>query len=111
MQIDGQSELPPGQLGSVRRKKTAFESIVLQEHNILNIIIHSATVLFYFLSPQKTVDCMTTMSVPSTLVKCLYLFFDLPHVPEVAGGAQNELPLAERRALLQKVFVQVRKVK
>ncbi|XP_015131950.1 WD repeat and FYVE domain-containing protein 3 isoform X1 [Gallus gallus] len=58
-------------------------------------------------SGQKTVDCMTTMSVPSTLVKCLYLFFDLPHVPEVAGGAQNELPLAERRALLQKVFVQI----
>uniref|UniRef100_A0A670KCI7 WD repeat and FYVE domain containing 3 n=1 Tax=Podarcis muralis TaxID=64176 RepID=A0A670KCI7_PODMU len=58
-------------------------------------------------SGQKTVDCMTTMSVPSTLVKCLYLFFDLPHVPEVAGGAQNELPLAERRTLLQKVFVQI----
>uniref|UniRef100_A0A803T4Q8 WD repeat and FYVE domain containing 3 n=1 Tax=Anolis carolinensis TaxID=28377 RepID=A0A803T4Q8_ANOCA len=58
-------------------------------------------------SGQKTVDCMTTMSVPSTLVKCLYLFFDLPHVPEAAGGAQNELPLAERRALLQKVFVQI----
>lgn len=67
--------------------------------------------LLCFLLPQKTVDCMTTMSVPSTLVKCLYLFFDLPHVPEVVGGAQNELPLAERRALLQKVFVQVRKVK
>ncbi|XP_056659190.1 WD repeat and FYVE domain-containing protein 3 isoform X4 [Monodelphis domestica] len=58
-------------------------------------------------SGQKTVDCMTTMSVPSTLVKCLYLFFDLPHVPEVVGGAQNELPLAERRGLLQKVFVQI----
>ncbi|KAM7167770.1 WD repeat and FYVE domain-containing protein 3 isoform 1-T6 [Macrochelys suwanniensis] len=58
-------------------------------------------------SGQKTVDCMTTMSVPSTLVKCLYLFFDLPHVPEVVGGAQNELPLAERRTLLQKVFVQI----
>lgn len=53
---------------------------------------------------------MTTMSVPSTLVKCLYLFFDLPHVPEAVGGAQNELPLAERRGLLQKVFVQVWKV-
>jgi hypothetical protein len=51
---------------------------------------------------------MTTMSVPSTLVKCLYLFFDLPHVPEAGGGAQNELPLAERRGLLQKAFVQVR---
>lgn len=58
-------------------------------------------------SGQKTVDCMTTMSVPSTLVKCLYLFFDLPHVPEAGGGAQNELPLAERRGLLQKVFVQI----
>uniref|UniRef100_H3A016 Alfy-like armadillo-like repeat domain-containing protein n=1 Tax=Latimeria chalumnae TaxID=7897 RepID=H3A016_LATCH len=58
-------------------------------------------------SGQKTVDCMTTMSVPSTLVKCLYLFFDLPYVPEVPGGAQTELPLAERRALLQKVFVQI----
>ncbi|XP_053559369.1 WD repeat and FYVE domain-containing protein 3 isoform X2 [Bombina bombina] len=58
-------------------------------------------------SGQKTVDCMTTMSVPSTLIKCLYLFFDLPHVPEVPGGAENELPLPERRALLQKVFVQI----
>ncbi|XP_036384178.1 WD repeat and FYVE domain-containing protein 3 isoform X2 [Megalops cyprinoides] len=58
-------------------------------------------------SGQKTVDCMTTMSVPSTLVKCLYLFFDLPLVPEVPGAAQTELPLAERRALLQKVFVQI----
>ncbi|XP_043915423.1 WD repeat and FYVE domain-containing protein 3 [Protopterus annectens] len=58
-------------------------------------------------SGQKTVDYMTTMSVPSTLVKCLYLFFDLPHVPEVPGGAQTELPLEERRALLQKVFVQI----
>lgn len=53
---------------------------------------------------------MTTMSVPSTLVKCLYLFFDLPHVPEAGGGAQNELPLAERRGLLQKAFVQVRRL-
>uniref|UniRef100_A0A8C9S430 WD repeat and FYVE domain containing 3 n=1 Tax=Scleropages formosus TaxID=113540 RepID=A0A8C9S430_SCLFO len=58
-------------------------------------------------SGQKTVDCMTTMSVPSTLVKCLYLFFDLPHVPEAPGAAQTELPLADRRALLQKVFVQI----
>ncbi|XP_060740179.1 WD repeat and FYVE domain-containing protein 3 isoform X1 [Tachysurus vachellii] len=58
-------------------------------------------------SGQKTVDCMTTMSVPSTLVKCLYLFFDLPHMPEVCGATQTELPLADRRALLQKVFVQI----
>ncbi|XP_035234406.1 WD repeat and FYVE domain-containing protein 3 isoform X2 [Anguilla anguilla] len=58
-------------------------------------------------SGQKTVDCMTTMSVPSTLVKCLYLFFDLPHTPEAASASPTELPLADRRALLQKVFVQI----
>ncbi|XP_028851764.1 WD repeat and FYVE domain-containing protein 3 isoform X2 [Denticeps clupeoides] len=58
-------------------------------------------------SGQKTVDCMTTMSVPSTLVKCLYLFFDLPQMPEVPAATQSELPLADRRALLQKVFVQI----
>ncbi|KAG7490175.1 hypothetical protein JOB18_029475 [Solea senegalensis] len=81
-------------------------------------------------SGQKTVDCMTTMSVPSTLVKCLYLFFDLPHMTEAPLGStqqpppplppastqekmpvqshsQPELPLADRRALLQKVFVQI----
>ncbi|XP_035766605.1 WD repeat and FYVE domain-containing protein 3 [Neolamprologus brichardi] len=82
-------------------------------------------------SGQKTVDCMTTMSVPSTLVKCLYLFFDLPHMAEAPvgptsqppqpppppppsqektpgqGHTQPELPLADRRALLQKVFVQI----
>ncbi|XP_027889562.1 WD repeat and FYVE domain-containing protein 3 isoform X1 [Xiphophorus couchianus] len=78
-------------------------------------------------SGQKTVDCMTTMSVPSTLVKCLYLFFDLPHMAEAPVGptpqppqpppnqektpsqahTQPELPLADRRALLQKVFVQI----
>ncbi|XP_028980419.2 WD repeat and FYVE domain-containing protein 3 isoform X4 [Esox lucius] len=61
-------------------------------------------------SGQKTVDCMTTMSVPSTLVKCLYLFFDLPHMAEAPASTQtqaSELPLADRRALLQKVFVQI----
>ncbi|CAL9708759.1 unnamed protein product [Knipowitschia caucasica] len=79
-------------------------------------------------SGQKTVDCMTTMSVPSTLVKCLYLFFDLPHMVEAPVGTvpppppppsqdktpgqgqsqtHSELPLADRRALLQKVFVQI----
>lgn len=75
---------------------------------------------------------MTTMSVPSTLVKCLYLFFDLPHMAEAPvgptsqpppppsptatqektqgqGHTQQELPLADRRVLLQKVFVQVKR--
>ncbi|KAL0979906.1 hypothetical protein UPYG_G00191390 [Umbra pygmaea] len=69
-----------------------------------------ATINLLGSSGQKTVDCMTTMSVPSTLVKCLYLFFDLPQMTEGPGATQTpapELPLADRRALLQKVFVQI----
>ena len=64
---------------------------------------------------------MTTASVPSTLVKCLYLFFDL--VPtegdtkEEEGGeagaktvnteTEAEFTPRERRILLQKMFMQV----
>ena len=61
---------------------------------------------------------MIAASVPSTLVKCLYLFFDL--VPtegdteeEEGGeaGAETETEVEftprERRILLQKMFMQV----
>ncbi|XP_032825005.2 WD repeat and FYVE domain-containing protein 3 isoform X1 [Petromyzon marinus] len=87
-------------------------------------------------SGQKTVDCMTTMSLPSTLVKCLYLFFDLPPpggpgrataggtaAPPAAAAAaatpagagaptpglanQTDVSCFERRAALQKVFGQI----
>jgi hypothetical protein len=53
---------------------------------------------------------MTSLSVPSTLVKCLYLFFDLPAVGE-AGAAEaigDQFSGKERRILLQKMFIQVR---
>ncbi|KAJ8318937.1 hypothetical protein KUTeg_004028 [Tegillarca granosa] len=57
---------------------------------------------------QALIDCMTATSLPSTLVKCLYLFFDLR---EIENGDTLEpgcefTPI-ERRILLQKVFVQV----
>ena len=54
---------------------------------------------------------MTTASVPSTLVKCLYLFFDLPEMNEEAADvadANSEFTPRERRILLQRIFVQVR---
>ncbi|KAL4240237.1 WD repeat and FYVE domain-containing protein 3 [Mactra antiquata] len=57
---------------------------------------------------QALIDCMTAASLPSTLVKCLYLFFDLPEVrgpDELESGC--EFTPRERRVLLQKVFVQV----
>ncbi|KAK3103345.1 hypothetical protein FSP39_018631 [Pinctada imbricata] len=57
---------------------------------------------------QALIDCMTAASLPSTLVKCLYLFFDLPEIElgdVVAEGSQ--FSPTERRILLQKVFVQV----
>jgi hypothetical protein len=53
---------------------------------------------------------MTSVSVPSTLVKCLYLFFDLPEIenPDTAENGSEFTP-RERRILLQKIFVQVTK--
>jgi hypothetical protein len=62
---------------------------------------------------------MTAASVPSTLVKCLYLFFDLPaegggcsssssrEEDAAASGTDNEFTPRERRILLQKMFMQV----
>lgn len=52
---------------------------------------------------------MTSASVPSTLVKCLYLFFDLPDIEEVVVDSTtgSEFTAIERRTLLQKIFVQL----
>ena len=53
---------------------------------------------------------MTTASVPSTLVKCLYLFFDLPEMIDDEADitdASSEFTPKQRRILLQKIFVQV----
>ena len=60
------------------------------------------------LGPSSLIDCMTAASLPSTLVKCLYLFFDLPDVMDAdALESGCEFTPRERRVLLQKVFVQV----
>ena len=53
---------------------------------------------------------MTAASVPSTLVKCLYLFFDLPALDETSSKnseSETEFTLREKRILLQKMFLQV----
>jgi hypothetical protein len=60
------------------------------------------------------IEIMTSASVPSTLVKCLYLFFDLP--PEDDGettssatssSSDKVCPKKERRKWLQKLFVRL----
>ena len=57
---------------------------------------------------SSLIDCMTAASLPSTLVKCLYLFFDLPDVENADKLEPGcEFSPRERRILLQKVFVQV----
>lgn len=60
---------------------------------------------------QSIVNMMMMAALPSTLVKCLYLFFDLPEIPkeeeekkEEGGG---ELTPTKRRELLHKYVVQV----
>lgn len=53
---------------------------------------------------------MSEVSVPSTLVKCLYLFFDLPEMDEKDANKKetnSDFTPRERRILLQKIFVQV----
>lgn len=53
---------------------------------------------------------MSEVSVPSTLVKCLYLFFDLPEMTEQEANntdPNSDFTPRERRVLLQKIFVQV----
>ncbi|KAG1679752.1 WD repeat and FYVE domain-containing protein 3 [Nymphon striatum] len=59
---------------------------------------------------KALVEVMTEASLPSTLVKCLYLFFDLPDLEDVAADivvGESEFTPRERRILLQKIFVQV----
>ncbi|XP_071954048.1 WD repeat and FYVE domain-containing protein 3-like isoform X2 [Antedon mediterranea] len=62
---------------------------------------------------QSIVDVMTSCSLPSTLVKCLYLFFDLPPIEkeekavEQKDGQRSDFSPYERRVLLQKVFLQL----
>lgn len=58
---------------------------------------------------SSLIQVMTTASVPSTLVKCLYLFFDLPEIPSDRADENDgsEFTPRERRILLQKIFVQL----
>ena len=70
--------------------------------------------LIYFISFSKV---MTVASLPSTLVKCLYLFFDLPKLDSEEGVGEEErdkeaseagnYSSKEKRVLLQKIFLQV----
>ncbi|KAB0793199.1 hypothetical protein PPYR_12819 [Photinus pyralis] len=56
------------------------------------------------------IQVMSEVSVPSTLVKCLYLFFDLPEMSENEANStdtNSDFTPRERRILLQKIFVQV----
>lgn len=54
------------------------------------------------------IEVMTAASVPSTLVKCLYLFFDLPDLENPdATVIGSEFTPRERRVLMQKCFGQV----
>lgn len=59
---------------------------------------------------QSIIQTMTNASVPSTLVKCLYLFFDLPDITDEEENQPHEgcdFTPRERRILLQKIFEQL----
>ncbi|XP_018321850.1 WD repeat and FYVE domain-containing protein 3 [Agrilus planipennis] len=59
---------------------------------------------------SNLIQVMSEVSVPSTLVRCLYLFFDLPEVSEETANTKDnnsDFTPRERRILLQKIFVQL----
>jgi hypothetical protein len=66
------------------------------------------TINLLSMGADSLIDCMTVAALPSTLVKCLYLFFDLPDVLNADVLMPGcEFTPRESRVLLQKVFVQV----
>lgn len=74
------------------------------------ILLSTLNILVSFNSPQL-ISIMTTNSLASTLVKCLYLFFDLPPCIDkeelTEDDMENYQSNPERRQLLQKVFSQL----
>lgn len=56
--------------------------------------------------PQSLMDKYAQASLPSTFVKCLYLFFDLPEVSS-SHSSHDAISPKERRILLQQIFFQV----
>lgn len=81
------------------------------------ILLSTLNILVSFNSTHL-VSVMTANSLASTLVKCLYLFFDLPPLTDATSSedqtaksnhhnTSDYLSNTERRALLQKVFSQL----
>ena len=56
--------------------------------------------------PKSLMEKFAQASLPSTLVKCLYLFYDLPEIVQQASSSDQISP-KEKRILLQQIFFQV----
>lgn len=56
--------------------------------------------------PNPIMDKIAQASLPSTLVKCLYLFFDLPDI-SITHSTNDNISPKEKRILLQQIFFQV----
>jgi hypothetical protein len=57
--------------------------------------------------PNTIMEKLAQASLPSTFVKCLYLFFDLPEISSIQTNNEGITP-KEKRILLQQIFFQVR---
>jgi len=56
--------------------------------------------------PNSLMDKYAHASLPSTFVKCLYLFFDLPEI-STSHSNNDTISPREKRILLQQIFFQV----
>jgi hypothetical protein len=59
--------------------------------------------------PNSLMDKYAQASLPSTFVKCLYLFFDLPEISTTHSNNETITP-REKRILLQQIFFQVKSI-
>jgi hypothetical protein len=57
--------------------------------------------------PNSLMDKYAQASLPSTFVKCLYLFFDLPEISTTHSNNNDNISPREKRILLQQIFFQV----
>ncbi|CAF1530767.1 unnamed protein product, partial [Didymodactylos carnosus] len=55
--------------------------------------------------PNVLLEKFAQATLPSTLVKCLYLFFDLPEI-STTNDQRSDISAKEKRILLQQVFFQ-----
>ncbi|RWS13484.1 WD repeat and FYVE domain-containing protein 3-like protein [Dinothrombium tinctorium] len=104
----------PKQNQSSEKPLSTSPGIDVSNNNHKGWILLSTLNLLVCNGSAPLITIMASTSLPSTLVKCLYLFFDLPPLreekstnAEISKESNDDISDKERRLLLQRVFAQL----